>query len=62
MQETKRRTVIRTLTYRIIALLITAVWTGLNDAVIIHIVLTLVHYVFERCWLRISWGKIPPNV
>jgi uncharacterized membrane protein len=56
--ETKKRTLARTISYRIVALLITAIWTGLADAIIIHIVLTLIHYVFERIWLRIKWGRV----
>lgn len=58
MIETHKRTLTRAITYRIIALLITAVWTGLSAAIVIHIVLTLVHYVHERVWLKINWGKI----
>jgi uncharacterized membrane protein len=58
MIETKRRTLVRTISYRVVALLITALWTGLSDAVVIHIILTAVHYVFERLWLRINWGKV----
>jgi len=54
--ETKKRTIIRTISYRIIALLITAIWTGLNNAILIHIILTVVHYVMERTWLKIKWG------
>ncbi len=42
--------------YRIIALLITAIWTGIIDAITIHIILTIVHYVFERLWLKVKWG------
>lgn len=57
MIETKKRTIIRTLSYRIIALLITAIWTGLGDAILIHIILTLIHYTMERLWLKIEWGK-----
>jgi uncharacterized membrane protein len=58
MTEIHKRTVVRAITYRIIALLITALWTGLSDAVIIHVILTAVHYVHERIWLKIKWGKI----
>ena len=57
MTELHKRTVVRALTYRIVALLITALWTGLGNAVIIHIILTAVHYVHERIWLKIKWGK-----
>jgi uncharacterized membrane protein len=56
--ESHKRTLARTISYRIAALLITALWTGLSDAVLIHIVLATLHYVMERIWLKIKWGKI----
>jgi uncharacterized membrane protein len=56
MTELHKRTVVRALTYRIVALLITALWTGLGNAIIIHIILTAVHYVHERVWLKVKWG------
>ena len=56
--ETHSRTLARTISYRIAALLITALWTGLSDAVLIHIVLATLHYVMERVWLKINWGKV----
>jgi len=56
MTETHARTLARTISYRITALLITAIWTGLSSAVVIHVILTLVHYLFERVWLRVRWG------
>ena len=56
--ETHIRTIARTVTYRVAALLITALWTGLSDAVAIHIVLAFLHYAMERIWLKIKWGKI----
>ena len=58
MTETHKRTFARTISYRIVAMLITALWTGLGNAVIIHIVLAAVHYVMERAWLKIKWGQI----
>jgi len=58
MTETHTRTVVRIILFRIIAMLITAIWTGFTDAVIIHVILTIVHYAFERLWLNINWGKI----
>jgi len=58
MTELHKRTVVRTVSYRIIALLITAIWTGLTDAVVIHVILTAVHYGLERIWLKIKWGRI----
>ncbi len=56
MTETHFRTIIRTIAYRLVALLITAIWTGLGDAVAIHIVLAMVQYVMERIWLKVKWG------
>ena len=64
MSETHSRTIVRTLSYRIAAMLITAIWTGLSDAIIIHIVLAILHYVMERIWLKIKWGvqrELPPT-
>lgn len=55
--ETRKRTFVRTFSYRLVALLITAIWTGLSDAILIHVILTIVHYLFERMWLHIRWGK-----
>jgi len=57
MSETHKRTLVRTLSYRITAMLITASWTGLGEAVAIHIVLALWHYITERLWLKVKWGK-----
>ena len=57
MTELHKRTIVRALSYRIVALLITAIWTGLGDAVVIHIILTAVYYIMERLWLKIKWGK-----
>jgi uncharacterized membrane protein len=58
MTELHKRTVVRAVTYRIIALLITALWTGLSNAIIIHVILTAIHYAHERIWLKIKWGRI----
>ena len=54
--ETHLRTIVRTLSYRITALLITAYWTGLGEAVAIHVVLAVWQYMVERVWLKIKWG------
>jgi len=54
--ESHSRTIVRTLSYRVTALLITAIWTGLGDAIAIHFVLAIWQYVLERAWLKIKWG------
>jgi hypothetical protein len=58
MSETHLRTIARTVAYRVVALLITSIWTGIGDAIAIHLVLAFVQYVMERAWLKIKWGKI----
>lgn len=58
MTETHKRTLARAITYRIIATLITAFFTGISTAIVLHIILTAVHYIMERIWLKIKWGKI----
>lgn len=55
--ETHKRTIVRTLSYRVTALLITALWTGLGEAVAIHFVLATWQYLLERIWLKVNWGK-----
>jgi uncharacterized membrane protein len=55
--ETHQRTLARTVGWRIVATILTIPFTGLSQAVIIHIVLTFAHYLHERIWLKINWGK-----
>jgi uncharacterized membrane protein len=58
MTETHKRTIVRAIVWRIIATLITAAWTGLSGAIVINIFMTIAHYIHERAWLKIKWGKI----
>jgi hypothetical protein len=55
MIESKRRTLARIIAWRILATAITAVFTGINTAIAIHIVLMICHYFYERIWLKIRW-------
>jgi len=56
--ETQSRTIARVISYRIAALILTAAIIGLQDAVVIHILLTILHYWVERVWLLIDWGRV----
>ena len=58
MTETHARTWARAISYRIVATLITAAFTGLGTAILIHVLLTVIHYVMERFWLRVNWGNV----
>lgn len=55
--ELRKRTLARAVGWRIIATIITALWTGLSSAIAINIVLTVLHYLHERLWLKVEWGK-----
>lgn len=54
--ESHTRTITRSLSWRITATAVTAVFTGLEGAIVINIFMTIVHYVHERLWLKIKWG------
>jgi hypothetical protein len=56
IQESHRRTIVRAITWRIVATLVTAIWTGLSGAIVINIFMTIAHYVHERLWLKLKWG------
>ena len=56
--ETHKRTVARTVGWRIIATVMTIPFTGLSTAILIHVMLTIAHYIHERVWLKIKWGRI----
>jgi uncharacterized membrane protein len=58
MTETHARTFTRLASWRLVALSLTAFWTGLGDALVIHLVLAIGQYIYERAWLKINWGKI----
>lgn len=57
MTELHKRTLARATTWRITATGVTAIFTGLEGAVVINIFMTIVHYFHERVWLKINWGK-----
>jgi uncharacterized membrane protein len=67
MTETRTRTLVRMLTYRVTAWLFTIVWTWMftgnlatatGFATLLHILLSVDYYIHERIWLRIKWGQL----
>lgn len=54
--ELHTRTIVRSLSWRITATAVTAVFTGLQGAIVINIFMTIVHYIHERLWLKVKWG------
>ena len=59
MTETHKRTLARAISWRIVATVVTAYFTGLTGAIVINIWMTIAHYVHERIWLKIQWGLEP---
>ena len=66
-RETKARTLVKTIVWRIVATLITwgvvYFYTGeLTESIEITIVAAIIgmtaYYIYERIWNRIRWGKI----
>lgn len=65
MMETKKRTLVRAISYRLTAWLFTIFWTWLftgdiaksaGFATALHVLLTFDYYLHERMWLHIRWG------
>lgn len=70
MTETRKRTVVRMVTYRVTAWLFTILWTYLftgdlgsatGFATALHVLLSIDYYIHERIWLRIKWGRVDPR-
>jgi len=66
MSETRTRTLVRMLTYRLTAWVFTIFWTWvmIGDimqstafATVLHLLLSIDYYIHERIWLRIKWGR-----
>lgn len=68
LTESHKRTLVRMLTYRFTAWLLTIPLTyfftdnvgqATGFATVLHILLSLDYYVHERIWLKIKWGLEP---
>lgn len=55
--ETHKRSIVKSITWRVIATLIAAYWVGFEVAIIMNIVQTIAYYIHERLWVRIDWGR-----
>lgn len=55
--ETKTRSVVKAITWRIIATLIAMYWVGFQAAIVLNIVQTVAYYFHERGWVHIKWGR-----
>lgn len=65
MTESRTRTIVKAVTYRATAWLLTVPWAYIfmgdvaeaaGSAAVLHLVLSADYYVHERVWLRFKWG------
>lgn len=68
MIESHKRTLLRSVSYRLTAwvatVLLTWAYTGdlassTEYSTFLHLVLTLDYYLHERAWLKVRWGMVP---
>ena len=57
MTEKHIRTFTRAVTWRITAILLTLLFTDASTALAVGVVHTIAHYIHERIWLRVDWGR-----
>lgn len=55
--ESHKRSIVKSITWRIIATLIAAYWVGFSIAILMNIVQTIAYYIHERVWVHIKWGR-----
>lgn len=55
--ETKTRSIVKAITWRIIATLIAMYWVGFQAAIVLNIIQTIAYYFHERAWAHINWGR-----
>lgn len=55
--DTKTRSIVKAVTWRIIATIIAFIFVGFTAAILINMVQTVAYYFHERVWTRINWGR-----
>jgi uncharacterized membrane protein len=57
-KDTIKRSIIKTLFFKIVTTSVTALFTGVGTAIVLHLILTVFYLVYERVWNKIKWGKL----
>lgn len=55
--ESQLRVITRAVVYRVVATVAVTYWVGIEMALWLAVVQTLLFYLNEMIWSRISWGK-----
>jgi uncharacterized membrane protein len=56
-QETQLRIITRAVVYRVVATVVVSLWVGIEAALWLALVQTVLFYVNEIVWRRVAWGK-----
>jgi len=56
-QETQLRIITRAVAYRVVATVAVSFWVGIESALWLALVQTVLFYVNEIAWRRVAWGK-----
>jgi uncharacterized membrane protein len=56
-KDTVKRSIIKTIIFKILTTSITAIFIGVGNAIMLHVLLTFVYLIHERIWNKINWGK-----
>ena len=59
--DSVKRTVVKTIFFKIGTTGITALFIGVGNAIFIHVILTLFYLIYERVWNIIKWGRTENN-
>lgn len=57
MRESKLRTIVKTIIFKILTTGATACLVGIGGAIKIHILMTVIYLVYERVWNKIDWQR-----
>jgi uncharacterized membrane protein len=55
--ETWTRSIVKSIFYRIIATVVVALWVGIESALWLALIQTLLFILNDRVWQSISWGR-----
>lgn len=57
-KDTVKRSIVKTLFFKIVTTSVTAFFTGIGTAILLHTILTAFYLLYERFWNRVKWGKL----
>lgn len=56
-RESQRRIITRAVVYRVVATVVVAYWVGIESALWLAVIQTVLFYLNEMIWRSVAWGK-----